>query len=179
MYCIYRIKNKLNGKTYIGQHKYNDESSPMGTYKGSGTVLKQAYKKYGFENFSIEVLYARIRDKSTVDNMETWAINKFKPEYNIAKGGNGGYTGRYDDATYRHHLSLTNKGHKHSEEAKNKMSEAKKGKKRKPFSEETRRRMSEAHKVNEYYEMKSLGLVNSWNEYQVFRSRQRKEQMTY
>ena len=24
MYCIYRITNKINGKTYIGQHKYID-----------------------------------------------------------------------------------------------------------------------------------------------------------
>ena len=34
MYCIYKITNKINGNRYIGQHKYEDESNPMGKYKG-------------------------------------------------------------------------------------------------------------------------------------------------
>lgn len=91
-YCIYRITNKINNKSYIGQHKYTDESNPMGKYKGSGKRIKLAYKKYGEANFDIEILYKRIRDKSTVDAMEIWAIDKYKPEYNIAKGGDGGDT---------------------------------------------------------------------------------------
>lgn len=92
MYCIYRITNTINGKTYIGQHKYTDEANPMGKYKGSGKLLKLAYKKYGKENFETEVLYKRIRDKTTVDSMEIWAIEKYKPDYNIARGGSGGIT---------------------------------------------------------------------------------------
>lgn len=37
MYCIYRIVNKINDKTYIGQHKYkklNDSymGRPSGTF---------------------------------------------------------------------------------------------------------------------------------------------------
>ena len=38
------------------------------------------------------------------------------------------------------------KGYKHTEEAKRKMSESRKGKKRKPFSEETKKKIGEAHK---------------------------------
>lgn len=91
-YCIYKITNKINGKAYIGQHKYEDESNPMGTYKGSGKILWQAYEKYGFDNFVTEVMYKRILNKQTVDAMEIWAIEKYKPEYNIAKGGSGGDT---------------------------------------------------------------------------------------
>lgn len=56
MYCIYKVTNLLNNKTYIGQHKYEDENNPMGYYKGSGKLLHLAYNKYGFENFKIEVL---------------------------------------------------------------------------------------------------------------------------
>lgn len=41
MYCIYRITNKLNGHTYIGQHKYSDRSNPMKRYKGSGMALQK------------------------------------------------------------------------------------------------------------------------------------------
>lgn len=92
MYCIYQITNKINGNRYIGQHMYEDESNPMGKYKGSGLNLRRAYKKYGIENFETEILYKRIRDKETVDAMEIWAIEKYKPEYNIAKGGSGGDT---------------------------------------------------------------------------------------
>ena len=111
MYCVYRVTNNLNGNTYIGQHKYTDESNPMGKYKGSGFNLCRAYKKYGIKNFSTEILYQRIRDKATVDAMEIWAIAKYKPEYNIAKGGQGG-------ALFE--------GHKHSDKVKQAISESSK-----------------------------------------------------
>ena len=93
MYCIYKITNKVNGHFYIGQHKYTDESNPMKGYFGSGMLIKQAYKKYGKENFVKEVLYKRISYKKTADAMEIWAISKYKPEYNISTGGTGGYLG--------------------------------------------------------------------------------------
>lgn len=69
-YCIYRITNKVNGNTYIGQHKYTNGANPMGKYKGSGVILWKAYDKYGLENFETEILYSRIRDKATVNAME-------------------------------------------------------------------------------------------------------------
>ena len=114
MYCIYRIRNKTNGKTYIGQHKYKDENCPMGKYKGSGKILWQAYNKEGFDNFETEILYSRIQDKETVDAMEIWAIEKYKPEYNIAKGGTGGDTmsGRHWTDKQRQSFSKHMKGRK-------------------------------------------------------------------
>lgn len=116
MYCIYQITNKINGHRYIGQHLYEDESNPMGKYKGSGKLLWRAYEKYGIENFETEILYKRIRDKETVGAMEIWAIEKYKPEYNIAKGGSGGDTySRLSDSDKKKHndnLSKALKGRK-------------------------------------------------------------------
>lgn len=113
MHCIYRITNKINGKFYIGQHKYTDESNPMKGYLGSGKILWLAYKKYGFDNFETEILYRRVRDKETIDAMEIWAIEKYKPEYNITKGGDGGdtFTNLSDEEKIirRNKMSIANK----------------------------------------------------------------------
>lgn len=37
---IYEIKNKVNGKVYIGQHSLNE----LGSYWGSGKLIKGAIK---------------------------------------------------------------------------------------------------------------------------------------
>lgn len=142
-WCIYRITNLINGKTYIGQHKYNklDDS-----YMGSGKLIKLAIKKHGVENFKKEILYSRIQYRETADDMERFAIAKEraigKAEYNIANGGNG--TGTISDET-KQKISEAHKGKHHSEEHKRKISESEKGRK---LSEETRKKISEALKRN-------------------------------
>ena len=50
---IYKTTNNINGKIYIGQHKSNIFDS---NYKGSGVRLADAIKKYGKDNFSVELL---------------------------------------------------------------------------------------------------------------------------
>ena len=150
MFYIYRITNLINGKTYIGQHKYKklDDS-----YMGSGKILKQAIKKHGVENFKKEILYSRIQYKETADDMERFAIAKEraigKAEYNIANGGQGGNLGEEvirRMAASKKGKPSPNKGKHLSEETKRKLSEAKKGKKHKPHTEETKRKISEANK---------------------------------
>ena len=157
MYYIYRITNKINGKTYIGQHKYKklDDS-----YMGSGKLIKRAQKKYGIENFEKEILYSRIQYKTTADDVERFAIAKEralgKAEYNIADGGNGGNLGeevnkkhsetckgRHPSAETIRKRSEAMKGHKVSEETRKKISEANKGR---IISAEWRRKLSENHK---------------------------------
>lgn len=148
MYYIYKTTNLINGKTYIGQHKYiklNDD------YIGSGILLRRAIEKYGKENFKKEILYSNIQYKETADDIERFAINKErklgKAEYNIADGGQGGNLG--EDVNRK--IGLLSKGRKpmlgkhHTPETCQRISEAKIGK---HFSEEHKQNISEALKGN-------------------------------
>ena len=154
MFYIYRVTNKVNGKTYIGQHKYKDLND---NYKGSGKLLWRAYRKYGFENFEKEILYSRIQYKETADDMEKFAIAKEralgKAEYNIADGGQGGNLGEEVNkklSEVNKGKTPWNKGRHPTEETRRKLSEAQKGKpscmKGKHHSEESKRKISETLK---------------------------------
>lgn len=131
MYYIYRITNKVNGKTYIGQHKHKKLND---NYMGSGKLIRRAQKKYGIENFEKEILEFDIPNVELANDFEQMYIlferAKGKAEYNIANGGNGKGTV--------------------SKETKKKISESKKGKpsghKGMHFSEEAKKKISEATK---------------------------------
>lgn len=71
MYCIYRITNKINGKTYIGQHKYKDLND---NYMGSGVLLAKAKKKYGIENFTKTILEFNISTVELANGFEQMYI---------------------------------------------------------------------------------------------------------
>ena len=152
MYYIYRITNKVNGKTYIGQHKYNKLNDK---YMGSGKRLWEAYRKYGFENFEKQILVFNISKREYADLLEKTFIASEREKvgikncYNISNGGNGGYTGLVSEET-RQKLSKALKGKHRSEETKRKISESKKGQpgtwKDKHLPEETRKKISEAQK---------------------------------
>ena len=140
MYCIYRITNKVNGKTYIGQHKYKKLND---SYMGSGILIKKAIKKYGIENFKKEILEFNIPTVELVNDWEQMYIlferAKDKAEYNIANGGRGG--------------NPWNKGKKMPEELVKKNSDSHKGQipwtKGKHLSEEIKRKISESKKCRQ------------------------------
>ena len=91
MYCIYEIKNKVNDKTYIGQHSYLE--TPYDDYMGSGILIAKAIKKYGKENFEKTILISGIETKDEINKLEMEYISKYresgKAEYNITSGGDG------------------------------------------------------------------------------------------
>lgn len=74
MYYIYRITNKVNGKTYIGQHKYKKLND---SYMGSGVYLKAAKKKYGIENFE-KFLIQYCYSKEETDKAERFWIAEYR-----------------------------------------------------------------------------------------------------
>lgn len=131
MISIYRITNKINGKTYIGQHTCktllrDDE------YMGSGKIIKQAITKYGIENFSKEIITIAI-DRLEADTLEKFYIAKErsigKAEYNIADGGGGtsGVKNKYLSERNRYYTWNKGKRNCYSEETIEKMSNSKKG----------------------------------------------------
>ena len=138
---IYLTTNLINNKKYIGkrQKPYFDIK-----YKGSGVYLKNAISKYGYENFSCEIL-KECYSIEELNKSEKELIHKFdainsKDYYNIAEGGDGGNTGRQYKGMPPHKdkhseetkikMSMSRKGHTVSQETRNKISLSNKGKKR-------------------------------------------------
>ena len=99
---IYLYTNKINGHRYIGKHKFNKPYMDL-TYKGSGTGhWMSALKKYGWENFSKEVLFWLPYDpklslkqhNSILNQKERYFIHLLgtydnPQDYNEAPGGDG------------------------------------------------------------------------------------------
>lgn len=61
MIGIYKITNVINGKVYIGQssnveRRFSQHKSPYEQERFSEKPLYRAFKKYGIENFTFEIL---------------------------------------------------------------------------------------------------------------------------
>jgi hypothetical protein len=89
---VYITTNLINGKKYLGKHngKHDD-------YLGSGTVLKDAIKKYGKENFEREIVKECLTDEAAYELekqlSETWNVVSDPNWYNMRIGGEGFQSG--------------------------------------------------------------------------------------
>lgn len=144
-YYIYKVTNKSNGKSYVGQHKVNPEEKFM-RYLGKGFAIREAIRQYGRDNFTKEILEELEDDESRelVNERERYWIaklNTMDPNgYNLYPGGKNGCTKEMAEkiiAKRRANGTLNP-----SEETKQKMSEAAKGRR---FSEEHKKHLSEHH----------------------------------
>ena len=86
---IYKIINKINGRWYIGKHNGQDPN-----YMGSGKLLKQAYAKYGKENFEKIILEICSTEQELNQREQHWIAESGaltdNLSYNLAEGGTGG-----------------------------------------------------------------------------------------
>lgn len=128
---IYGLRNKINGKWYIGQSRnIIDRWNIAYRYAKCKKQPKifSAIKKYGYDAFEKVIIEECSLDQSVLDSREEHWIkhyNSVELGYNCRTGGSS--------------------GGKFSNESKKKMSIAKVGTKR-VFSEEHRKRISEAKK---------------------------------
>ena len=134
---IYKITNKINGKVYIGQTTRSLEERIGEHKRHKSCIMYKAFKKYGFENFDIETIQICYSRDELNESEIKWIkyYDSMNNGYNLCEGGN------------------QTDGFHHTQEAKNKMSKAKKGKYTgednhfygKHHSEETRNKMSKNH----------------------------------
>lgn len=143
-YTIYKITNLINGKMYVGQHILKKECPRQ--YMGKGLGIREAYKEYGKENFVkevIEIVEDNTDNRSVVSEREKYWIkelNTMEPNgYNRHPGGIGGCT---KESGQKGANTRKERGYKHSEETKRKMSEARIGIE---FTDEHKQHLSDNH----------------------------------
>ena len=95
MKCIYLRTNLVNGKQYVGQtnnfeKRERDWKCLSRSY--AGQVIDNARKKYGLENWKVEIL-KECTNKEELNKWELYYVEKYntrKPNgYNMTNGGDG------------------------------------------------------------------------------------------
>lgn len=140
-YVLYCHTNKLNGKKYIGitsqvpRKRWNNGNG----YKNN-LYFYRAIQKYGWHNFSHEILYTDLTQQEA-ENLEIKIIAEYKSfekeyGYNIELGGNSGnkftketrdkisnaLKGKPKTESHKKNLSISKKGFVVSDETKKKLS---------------------------------------------------------
>ena len=168
---IYLIKNKVNGKCYVGQTQkekgfdyryycsgegiervYNYHKSLREHNRSYNEHLLRSIEKYGFKAFEVikYLDYAfSLEELNIKEKVYIQLYNSLKNGYNETLGGEG-TEGRPHSEETRQKISEARKGKHHSEETRQKISEANKGDNHpmygKYHTEETKQKMSKIKK---------------------------------
>ena len=133
---IYAIRNLINGKIYVGQTTRGVQCRWRAHIKGLGSDrtypgLKGALKKYGVENFSVEVIDTAASYEELDSKECAWigTLDSMVPNgYNLKEGGKHAP----HSAESRERNRQAQLGKKHTHEAKAKMSAVGKGRVKSP-----------------------------------------------
>ena len=151
---IYCITNKINGKQYVGQTVRSLEERYSEHCRKLNTVVGKAIKKYGKENFNIEILDSSLIIDDLNDKETYWIKKKntiIPNGYNLCYGGNS-TLGYKHKTTSRLKMSATKKrlgnmvgeknhfyGKKHTDETRAVMSAA--------WTDERKKKLAEDSKI--------------------------------
>lgn len=90
---IYKMKNKITGKVYIGQTRRSFEQRIkehiVAAKRGEDFYIGQALRKYGESNFECSVI-VETDNQETLNKLERYYIQKYHSDidgYNLAPGG--------------------------------------------------------------------------------------------
>ena len=88
---IYKITNKVNGKSYIGQTRYTIEFRwRQHQHKKDKSYFHNAIHKYGVENFIVETIEeCNVEDLNSREIFYIAKYNTFNDGYNLTIGGDG------------------------------------------------------------------------------------------
>jgi group I intron endonuclease len=190
---IYKIENKVNGKIYIGSTshcfatRFRRHKSDLNANKHHSGILQRAWNKYGEDNFTFEIIAHCHPDECI--RFEQLYIDSYSPEYNVCpkagsvKGikrteayaeaisermqGNTIWRGRTHTEEAKQKIAIANKGKKphttgthRSEETKLRIAQALKGRK---VSDEVKAKISLAHKGRPSWNTGTKGIMQAWN----------------
>jgi group I intron endonuclease len=155
------IRNKKNNKCYIGQTIYKNVKKRWSAERNNPHgILKHAFKRYGIENFSFEVLHEEVPNErlNDIEILEIKQRNTLAPNgYNLQTGGQDNHACHPET---RQRISKANMNRVVSSETKQKISETKKdtkltqehkdaiskGSKGKKLSQETIQKIADSNK---------------------------------
>lgn len=101
---IYQIRNKANGKSYVGKTlktveiRWKEHCAEALKERHKDRPLYRAIRKYGVDNFELSIL-EEVTNVNTINDREVYwidALGTFRNGYNATKGGNGRYLADYD-----------------------------------------------------------------------------------
>jgi group I intron endonuclease len=153
MFIIYQIKNIINGKSYVGFTSVSKEGRWRDHRKranrGDLGYFYCAIRKYGAENFRLEILEEGWGPEIGKNIREPYWISVLMPEYNMTAGGEGCLGFKHSDE-YKRVLSDSMKGSSISEKTRLAVSVGMRGNKNaagsiRLHSPETRKRISVAN----------------------------------
>lgn len=154
-FCVYKHTNTVNGKVYIGITCRNPKRRWLhGHGYRRNAHFMNAIRKYTWEAFTHEILLEGLSKaeacEKEIELIRYHRSNEPEYGYNLSSGGEFGGTGHTLSAEARQKLSESKRGEKHylygkrvPEETRRKMSEAHKGK---THTDEQRRRNSESQR---------------------------------
>ena len=174
---IYLITDTTNGMKYAGKHHYHIEGQLDPNYHGSGTIIKNIYKKRP-ETLKEEYIKTCYSEEE-MNSDEQYYIKLFKTlwpnGYNLTEGGDGGIPSeevKKKMSNAKKGKPAHNKGKPMSEKQKKKLSDSLKGRtspmkgrtspnKGKPMSEEQKKKLSNAHKGKTMSEEQKKKIIES------------------
>lgn len=123
--CIYEIKNKKNGKRYIGStrnkaKRWREHKNRLKNNSHVNPYLQSTWNKYGANNFAFNILEKVSEDEDLLEKEQVF-LDKENPEYNVAEEAGASMLGRQHTEETKQKMSEAHKGKEYTEEMKQKM----------------------------------------------------------